>query len=85
MATVSGDTLCLSPSVMAEANKCAARDATPLENFVAQAVMEKIAALKTQHYFAARGQRADLAAFDRFLATVGTEAPRPDDGLPPGW
>ena len=82
MATVGDDTLRLPPPVMAAARQWAAKDATPLEQFVAGAVMEKIATLKTQQYFAARRQRADLQAFDSFMARVGTEPPRPDDVLP---
>lgn len=82
MATVDDDTLRLPPPVMTEARQWAAQAATPLEQFVASAVMEKIATLKTQQYFAARRQRADLQAFDRFMARVGTEPPRPDDAVP---
>jgi hypothetical protein len=82
MGTVSDDMLRLPPAVMAEAKQCAEQDATTLEQFVAQAVMEKVAALKTHQFFAARRQRADLAAFDRFMASVGTEPPRPDDTVP---
>jgi hypothetical protein len=82
MAAVDDDTLRLPPPVMTEARQWAAQVATPLEQFVASAVMEKIAALKTQQYFAARRQRADLPAFDRFMARVGTEPPRSDDAAP---
>jgi hypothetical protein len=82
MATVDDDTLRLPPPVMTEARQWATRAATPLEQFVASAVMEKIAALKTQRYFAARRQRGDLQAFDRFMARVGTEQPRSDDPVP---
>jgi hypothetical protein len=82
MATVGDDTLRLPPPVMAEARRWAAKDATPLEQFVASAVMEKIAALKTQQYFVARRQRADLQAFDSFMTRIGNEPPRPDDIVP---
>lgn len=41
---------------MTEARQWAAQAATPLEQFVAGAVIEKIAALKTQQYFAVRRQ-----------------------------
>ena len=85
MATVSDDALWLPNPVMEEAKQWAEKDATPLEQFVTQAVMEKIAALKTQAYFAARRARADLQAFDRVLATAGGKTPRPDDTMPPDW
>ncbi len=82
MATVDDDTLRLPPPVVTEARRWAAQAATPLEQFVASAVMEKIAALKTQQYLASRRQRADLQALDRLMARVGTEQPRPDDAVP---
>jgi hypothetical protein len=70
---------------MAEARRWAEQDATPIDQFVAQAVMEKIAALETSRYFAARRQRADLRAVDAFLAKAGHEPPRPDDAVPSDW
>jgi hypothetical protein len=85
MATVSNDALRLPPPVMEEAKQWAATDATPVEQFVTQAVLEKIAALKTQAYFEGRRARADLPAFDRVLAKTGAEPPRPDDAVPQDW
>jgi len=85
MATVSDDALRLPDPVMQEAKQWAEKDATPVEQFVTQAVLEKIAALKTQAYFAARWARADLPAFDRVLAKTGDEPPRPDDAVPQDW
>jgi hypothetical protein len=82
MATVSDDALPLPTHVMEEAKQWAEKDATPLDQFVTQAVLDKIAALKTQAYFAARRARADLPAFDRVLAKAGGEPPRPDDAVP---
>jgi NaMN:DMB phosphoribosyltransferase len=85
MATVGNDALRLPAPVMEEAKQWAEKDATPLEQFVTQAVLEKIAALKAQAYFAARRARADLPAFDRVLAKAGGEPPRSDDALPQDW
>jgi hypothetical protein len=85
MATVGNDTLHLPPPVMMEARRWAEQDAMPLEQFVAQAVMEKIEALKTDRYFAERCQRADLTAFDGFLAKAGRETPGLDDAAPSDW
>lgn len=85
MATVRDDAIRLSPDLMAEARHWAEADATPLDQFIAQAVREKVAALKTQRYFAARQARADLSAFDRVLAKSGRDAPRSEDAVPTGW
>lgn len=85
MATVDNDTLQLPPPLMAEAKQWAEKDATPIEQFIAEAVAEKIEALKTRQYFEARRERADLQALDRVLAKAGSEPPRPDDALPPDW
>ena len=82
MATVDGDTLRLPPPVMTEARQWAAKAATPVDQFVVGAVMEKIAALKTRQYFEARRERADLQAFDRFMTKAGTKSPRSDDVVP---
>lgn len=60
----------------------AAREGTSLNQFVATAVAEKVAALRTASYFAERKGRAGWAAFDRLLARDGGEAPRPGDELP---
>jgi len=75
MATVGNDALDLSRSVMINAERCAEHDAA----------MEKIAALTTNQYFAARRKRADMRAFDRFPAQTGGEPPRPDDMVPSDW
>ena len=42
-------------------------DGTSLNQFVANAVAEKVAALRTARYFAERKGRADWNAFDRFM------------------
>jgi hypothetical protein len=78
MATI-GTGILLSPTVMAEASLAAREQDLPLEQFVADAVREKIAAAKAERYFAARRERADLAAFDWFLAKTGRDA-RPPGG-----
>jgi hypothetical protein len=85
MATVKDDAVQHPPPVMAEARQWAGQDATPVEQFIAEAVMDKIAAVKTEVYFGDRRRRANLTAFDSVLARTGREAPRPDDAVPPGW
>ncbi|HEY5315305.1 MAG TPA: hypothetical protein VIK18_22425 [Pirellulales bacterium] len=69
-------------SIKSEAEKLAASEGTSLNQFVATAVAEKVAALRTASYFAERRGRADWAAFDRLMARSGGEPPRTGDELP---
>lgn len=73
----------LPASIKAEAERLAATEGTSLNQFVATAVAEKVAALRTASYFAERKGRVDWAAFDRLMAPPGGEAPRAGDELPP--
>ena len=50
-----------------------------MNQFVATAVAEKLAVLKTANYIAERKGRADLAAFKRVLTRKGGVAPREGD------
>lgn len=72
----------LPASIKAEAEKLAAAEGTSLNQFVASAVAEKVAALRTASYFAERRGRADWTAFDRLMARDGGEPPRPGDEMP---
>jgi hypothetical protein len=72
-------------SIKAEAEKLAVADGTSLNQFVATAVAEKVAALRTASNFAERRERADWAAFDRLIARLmarAGEPPRPGDERP---
>lgn len=69
-------------SIKAEAEKLAAAEGTSLNQFVATAVAEKVAALRTADYFAARRGRADWSAFDRLMSRSGGEPPRSGDEMP---
>ncbi len=71
-------------SIKSEAEKLAAAEGTSLNQFVATAVAEKVAALRTASYFAERRGRADWEAFDRLMSRKGGEPPRPGDELPEG-
>lgn len=71
-------------SVKAEAEKLAQAEGTSLNQFVASAVAEKVAALRTATYFAERRGRADWEAFDRLMIRSGGEPPRPGDEMPEG-
>ena len=72
----------LPASIKTEAGRLAAADGTSLNQFVATAVAEKVAALRTASYFAEHKGRADWAAFDRLMARKGGEEPRPGDEMP---
>jgi hypothetical protein len=69
-------------SIKAEAEKLAASEGTSLNQFVATAVAEKVASLRTASYFAEHRGRADWAAFDRLMTRTGGRPPRPGDERP---
>ena len=71
-------------SIKAEAEKLAAAEGTSLNQFVASAVAEKVATLRTADYFAERRGRVDWAAFDRLMSRGGGEPPRSGDESGPG-
>jgi hypothetical protein len=66
-------------SIKTEAEKLAAAEGTSLNQFVATAVAEKVAALRTASYFAERRGRADWEAFDRLMNRPGGQKPRSGD------
>jgi len=68
-------------SIKSEAEKLAAAEGTSLNQFVASAVAEKVAALRAASYFAERRGRADWAAFDRLMSRSGGEPPRAGDEM----
>jgi len=72
----------LPASIKNEAERLAAAEGTSLNQFVATAVAEKVAALRTASYFTERRGRADWAAFDRLMSRPGGGKPRPGDEMP---
>lgn len=66
-------------SVKAEVERRAKADGVSINQFVATAVSEKLAAMNTAVFFAERRNRADFAAFDRIMKRKGGEKPRPGD------
>ncbi|HYM71586.1 MAG TPA: pilus assembly protein HicB [Stellaceae bacterium] len=66
-------------SVKAEVERRAKQDGISVNQFVATAVAEKLAAMCTAEFFAERRARADFAAFDQILQRRGGEPPGPDD------
>ncbi len=69
-------------SIKAEAERLAAEDGSSLNQFVATAVAEKIAAMRTGEFFAGRKGRGDREAFLRLMFREGGEPPQPGDELP---
>ncbi len=68
-------------SIKSEAEKLAASEGTSLNQFVATAVAEKVAALRTASYFSERRGHADWKAFDQLMGRSGGEPPRAGDEL----
>ena len=71
-------------SIKGEAERLAAAEGTSLNQFVASAVAEKVAALRTADYFSERRGRADWEAFDRLMGRAGGEPPRVGDEIMEG-
>ena len=68
-------------SVKAAVERRAKEDGTSVNQFIATAVAEKLAAMTTAEFFAGRRARADFAAFDRLMRRRGGEPPGPDDTI----
>lgn len=69
-------------SLKAMVEQISREEGTSINQFVATAVAEKVAALKTASYFADRRNRADFEAFDRILNRDGGEPSREGDEVP---
>lgn len=72
----------LPQSLKTAVERLSREDGTSINQFVATAVAEKVAALETARFFQDRKARADFRAFDRIMKRRGGERPRPDDQLP---
>jgi hypothetical protein len=68
-------------SIKAEVERRAREEGISINQFVATAVAEKLAAMNTAAFFAERRERADMHAFDRLMRRKGGEPPAPDDTL----
>lgn len=66
-------------SIKTEVERRAKREGTSVNQFVATAVAEKLAAMNTAEFFRERRARADFAAFDRLMKRKGGERPAADD------
>jgi hypothetical protein len=79
-ARMSAYALGLPASIKAEAEKIAREDGTSFNQFVASAVAEKVAAIRTLNYFAPF--RANLDEFDRIMQRKTGAPPQPGDEMP---
>lgn len=68
-------------SVKTEVERVAREDGISMNQFVATAVAEKLAAMSTASYFIERQARADFDAFDRIMSRSGGMPPAEDDRL----
>jgi hypothetical protein len=85
MTTLTTYPLRLPKSVKAEAEALSKADGTSLNQFVAIAVAEKIAVLKTAAFFEDRRRRATGKALEAMLNRTDGEPPREGDELPEGY
>ena len=72
----------LPKSLKEAAAQIAREDGTSFNQFVATAVAEKVSAMKTAEFFAARNADADIEAARRLLVREGGQPPEPEDRLP---
>ena len=82
MASLTTYALRLPKSIKAQAEALSKADGTSLNQFVAIAVAEKIAVLKTAAFFEERRQRSTGKALDAMLSRTSGEPPRKGDELP---
>ena len=73
----------LPKSMKAEVERRAKADGVSVNQFVATAVAEKLAAMNTASFFAERRARVDFTAFDRIMRRKRGEAPQPHDTISP--
>ena len=72
----------LQPSLLEEARKLAAAEGVALNQLINVAVAEKLSALRTESYFAARAARADVPAALAVLERAGRgRRPLPGDEI----
>ena len=71
----------LPKSLKEAAAQIAREDGTSINQFVATAVAEKVSAMKTADFFAARSAEADIEAARRLLRRDCGEPPDPEDRL----
>ena len=78
MSTIS---LRLPDSLHATARELARKERVSLNQFITLALTEKVSALMTEEYLAARAARGDRAKFEKALAQVADVEPEEHDRL----
>ena len=68
-------------SLKEAAQHIAREDGTSFNQFVATAVAEKVSAMRTAEFFAARKADADIETARRLLRREGGQPPEPEDRL----
>ena len=69
----------LPASLKAAVAEISKEDGTSINQFVSTAVAEKVAAMKTAEFFAARGGEAEIEAAPRILLRAEGQPPEPED------
>jgi hypothetical protein len=82
---VSTLSLRLSDSLHRQLAELAKAEGISINQLIATAAAEKLAALTTEEYLQTRAQRASRKKFRAALASVPKVAPVPGDELPPGY
>lgn len=82
MGTQANYALRLPLSLKSGAEQVAREDGSTLNQFIVSAVAEKLAALKTAHYFKQRAQDGDLDQALKLLSRSGGLAPAAGDVMP---
>ena len=83
MSNTSTYPLRLPRSIKAAVEKLAKEEGVSLNQFVATAVAEKLAAMSTAAFFSKRRERADFEAFRSILTRKGGQPPKAGDELTP--
>ena len=82
MASVSNFALRLPPSLMEDVKAIASKDSVSVNQFVVQAVAERVAMLRERGYLAQRAARAKPDGITRILEIAGDDTAIPGDELP---
>ena len=85
MAITNSFALRIPVSLMKDAEALAAQNALSVNQFLVQAVTEKVAALKARDYLEERAARATPGDLGRILVKAGTATHIPGDELPENW
>lgn len=72
----------LPASLKAAVAEISRAEGTSINQFIAMAVAEKVSAMKTAEFFAARSDEADVEAALRILHRDGGAPPDPEDARP---